>query len=105
MSTGLQKPNLWMLLAIWRICLLECVRALRAYGRSASTARVSICNVSSRLFEASVPDAGSEFKHRDPAPSAHESALLNPKIVRGAFSQLIMARNGHLARACRAIAT
>jgi DNA invertase Pin-like site-specific DNA recombinase len=36
-STGLQKPKRFMLLAIWPICFLEWVRALFAYGSSAST--------------------------------------------------------------------
>src|SRR6266568_6240951 len=37
--TGWVNPNSLMLAAIWRICRLECVRAFRAYGRSASTGK------------------------------------------------------------------
>ena len=40
-STGFVKPKRSMLSAICRICFLECVRALRAYGFSEETLRSS----------------------------------------------------------------
>ena len=85
MRTGLQKPNRSMLLAIWRICLLECVRALRAYGRSVSTAKLSICISSPicperRSLTLRVSSSIAIMRqHR------MDRRLLNPKIVRRAL--------------------
>src|SRR5262245_5479896 len=63
-KTGLQKPNCSMLLAIWRICFFECVRALLGCGRSSRTRVYSI-------FIA-IP-----YPHRQKATSADAEAVLH----------------------------